>query len=56
VFKIFILIRGFGLLYCVRGYVFEFSEQLGTSIFGVEMSKDRLLTSYRLVRGRRGYS
>jgi len=39
-----------------EGYVFEFSVQLGTSIFGVEMREDRLLTSYRLVRGRRGYS
>jgi hypothetical protein len=26
-------------------YVSEFSEQLGTSNFGVEISKDRLLTS-----------
>jgi hypothetical protein len=54
VFKVFILIRGFGLLYCVRGICSGFSEQLCTSIFGVEMSKDKLMTSYRLVRERMG--
>ena len=53
-FKVFIFIRGLDYCTVSEGNVSEFSEQLGTSIFGVEMSKDRLVTSFRLVRGRRG--
>lgn len=43
VFKVFVLFTGSGLLQCVsEEYVSGVSEQLGTSVFSVVVSEDRL--------------